>query len=412
MRYTLLFTLTFLLHFKQVQATPSDSLSFLQKIFHSRNTGVLWRFQTGFLYSNQFHRGGPLAAAVPVAAEISYKFRFMELGYRRQFGGFPLGMDQPVRINANDPGIEISQTVLTAMRAHELIGTLHFTLMHIPLFFRAGIGPWQLGRTSTDLTFASGKTGHSSLPPASAKGRMLGLGFAQGYFYASLEYHFLKWEQQNFIEYPGKTISLSLGCQFAPPGGHALDNRLVDFEERLYRISFGAGRRVLAAPWNKRAAASALYFEAVVRILPKWCVALGLHPSPDSHGYDKESVEFVRAYGPKAPSVALYNSTLENCQYWQLRTDYTFDPFRNFKWVLSAGAGKYQIFQVGGYSFQNGIKVEPDIQKHKTFGLVLGGGFDFRAFQSRMMFHNPLLAFPAFFEWSIGFKLSFLKMRG
>ena len=90
---------------------------------------------------------------------------------------------------------------------------------------------------------------------------------------------------------------------------------------------------------------------------------------------------------------------------------YRFDPYRNFDCVLSAGAGKYGISQVGGYYVANGENVPSEIDAHKTLGLVLGAGFNFRFFQSRLLLHKTATEFPAFLEWSMGLKLSLFKMR-
>lgn len=393
-------------------ANPADSIPFFPKPFQSPYSGLVWRLQTGFAYSNQLFNSYTPAAAAPIAAEIGYKFRFAELGYRRQFGGLPLGMDSPRRLGGFDSGVAIGQPLLARMSAHHLYGALHFSLLHTPLFIIGGIGSWRAARVPAQWTFASGAERLTSYPAETAKGAMVGIGFSQNNFFASLEMHTLDWDNETFLEKPRRMFSLNIGCQFAVPGGRALNNRGVDFEERLFRISLSAGRSAFMAPWKERAAAGKMYYEAAVKVHPQWNLALAFHPRADPYGFDKQEPAFYQIFGPQFASVALFNSALGHVRHWQLRTDYFFDPYRNVKWALSAGAGRYRIDQVGGYRVQNGNYVPPLYEAHKTLGIILGGGFDFRLFQSRLLFHKTASDFPAFMEWSMGVKLSFLKMRG
>lgn len=404
--------LVFILAANNTQANPADSIPFLQKLLHSPNAGLVWRLYTGFAYTNQYFRGAAPAAAAPIVAETGYKFRFVELGYCRRFGGLPLGMDSPIRLSGFDSGVAIGQPLLARMSAHQLYGALHFSFLHTPLFVKGGMGSWRAARVPALWKFASGAERWTSYSSETAFGTMIGIGFSQNNFFAAFEMHVVDWDDQRFVEKPGHIFSLTMGCQFAAPGGRALNNRSIDFEERLFRISLSVGRSAFMAPWKERAAAGKMYYEAAVKVHPQWNLALAFHPWADHYGYDKQEPAFYQIYGPQFQSVALFNGTLSHVRHWQLRTDYYFDPYRNVKWLLSAGAGRYRIEQVGGYRVNNGNDVPPAYEAHKTLGIILGGGFDFRLFQSRLLFHKTASEFPAFLEWHIGLKLSFLKMRG
>ena len=366
--------------------------------------GFTWRISTGLMNRtlSEFSNYNNSAAVVPLSMEFGYKFYFFELGFRHSRSGPALGTDYPSSGPLRTTTIaSFRLPVNVGIHTNTGVATLHIPIGKIPFFFNFGLG-------KSDFTFSdklitkdyyidgsyayvvNNNTFTGGLTRKKPLTTTFGVGFSKGPFFGGMEWIRMR-EKRDNNRASGKEQyhSMFAGLQMTTAKPKNKSSNPISGKKH---VQIGLSKLVMVAPRRHSGSGGGWSADLSVKMNKRIQVAASFQFIQKRYGFD----QLIPDQNTVDPVFIPFANTGGAQKRHLLYTGYALNPQQLFRIFTYAGLGYYQ-----NKDFEEKINVK------RSFGAVIGSGFQYKYIHSQLLFHKTFNKFPLIMEWNLGGRILF-----